>query len=117
MQEDGMQIQMEEGTARVILQGDLSVADAEQLRDLLLEALVVADVVKLDLEAVTSMDLATLQLMGSAHRTATNGGKKLAFSNCRNSVLAQARKSAGFILQQGCRPESKTSCLWVGGME
>lgn len=112
-----MQIQMEEGTARVILQGDLSVADAEPLRDMLLEAVVAADFVELDLEAVTSMDLAILQLLGSSHRTATSSGKKLAFSNCRNPVLIQARKSAGFILQRKCCANPTKSCLWVGGME
>ncbi|KAF0189451.1 MAG: sulfate transporter/antisigma-factor antagonist [Desulfobulbaceae bacterium] len=113
-----MQIQMEEGTARVILMGDLSVADAAPLRDLLLEALLAADVVKLDLEAVTSMDLATLQLLGSSHRTATTSGKQLAFTNCRNPALAQARKSAGFIKQRhGCKCNSTKACLWVGGME
>jgi anti-anti-sigma factor len=112
-----MQIQMEEGTARVILQGDLSVAVAEPLRDVLLEALGVADVVKLDLEAVTSMDLATLQLLGSSHRTATTSGKQLAFTNCRNPALAQARKAAGFIQRQGCCLNPTKSCLWVGGME
>ncbi|MBV5306891.1 MAG: STAS domain-containing protein [Desulfobulbaceae bacterium] len=112
-----MQIQVEEGRARVILQGDLSVADAEPLRDVLIEAVAAADLVELDLEAVTSIDLATLQLFGSAHRTANDGGKKLAFSNCRNPVLIQARKASGFILKTGCRPESTKSCLWVGGME
>jgi len=112
-----MQIQMEEGTARVILQGDLSVADAEPLRDVLMEAVAAADLVELDLDAVTSIDLATLQLFCSSHRTATISGKKLAFSDCRNPVLAQARISAGYIHLNGCNLNPTKSCLWVGGME
>lgn len=102
---------------QVLLDGDLSVANAAEMKDILLAALSGTDLVEVDLAKVTHMDLASLQLICSAHRTAKTSGKDLILTGTSNGVLLQTRKSAGFIRHQGCIYNPTKSCLWVGGVK
>ena len=106
-----------EEKVHVTLNGDLTVADATELKNLLLEALAARDFVEVDLTNVTGMDLSTLQLICSAHRTARTSGKELALTGTGKGVLLEARKVAGYIRHQGCMYNPTKSCLWVGGTE
>lgn len=91
-----MQVQMDGGTGRIVCEGDLGVAEAAQLQGLLQEALAEADSVAIDLEKVTGIDLAILQLFYSGHCTAKSRGKELALINDTNGLMAQIKDTAGF---------------------
>ena len=103
---------------QVALEGDLTVANAVELKNLLLEALAAeGDYIEVDLEEVTGLDLSFMQMMCSAARTAKNRGKELSLTGTKSGVLLQARKAAGYIRQLGCNYNPTKSCLWVGGTE
>ena len=102
---------------RVVLDGDLTVADAAELRNILLEALAASDHIEVDLRGVTGLDLSFLQMMCSAGRSARKLGKELFLTGTMGEVIMRARKEVGFIRNSGCNYNPTTSCLWVGGTE
>jgi anti-anti-sigma factor len=113
-----MQITTTEGKVKVMLEGNLTVANAADLRILLLEALAAeGNHIEVNLEGVTGLDLSFMQLMCSAARTARNSGKELSLAGTTSGVLLQARKAAGYIRQLGCNYNPTKSCIWVGGLE
>ena len=113
-----MHIIKEEDKVRVMLEGDLTVANAAELKTLLLEAMAAEGThIEVDLEGVSGLDLSFLQMMCSAARTARNRGKELSLTGTKSGVLLQARKAAGYIRQLGCNYNPTKSCLWVGGTE
>ena len=103
---------------QVVLDGDLTVANAVELRNLLLEALTAeGEYIEVSLEGVTGLDLSFMQMMCSAARTARNRNKELSLTGTKSGVLLQARKAAGYIRQLGCNYNPTKSCIWVGGTE
>jgi len=97
----------------VTLDGDVTLQQAEELRRILIKALVDADEVSLDMDKVEKVDLSCLQLLCSAHRSATRFTKKLAFSGRPPQVLREAVETAGFSRVTGCRLDCDKSCLWM----
>jgi anti-anti-sigma factor len=113
-----MQITTIEDKVQVMLEGELTVANAAELKNLLLEALAAkGDHIEVNLEGVTGLDLSFMQMMCSAARTARNRNKELSLTGTKGGVLLQARKAAGYIRQLGCNYNPTTSCIWVGGLE
>ncbi len=104
-------------TARLILAGDLSVAKAAELLQALRQALDEADTVavRLDEERVERIDLAFLQLMCSAHRTAVATKKRLFFEEGRAAKLTATAQAAGFLRRQSCILNPGNDCLWLVG--
>jgi len=97
--------------------GELTVPRAADLKDALVNALSNADSIEINLEEVTRIDLACLQLLCSAHRTAANTGKRLTVRDPSAPVYLEARKNAGFMYNKPCRYVSTDDCLWIGGNE
>lgn len=102
---------------RLCLEGELTVSNAAPLRERFLEALKQNDQVEIDLDQVTMVDLAGLQLLCSAHRTAVAQGKTLTLKNPLVPALQQARALSGFIFNRSCRFNPAGDCFCVGGME
>jgi anti-anti-sigma regulatory factor len=97
----------------VTLDGDVTLPQAEELRRVLIKALVDADEVCLDMEKVRKVDLSCLQLLCSAHRSATRFTKKLAFRGSLPQALRDAVESTGFSRVTGCKLDCDKSCLWM----
>ena len=97
----------------VTLDGDVTLQQAEELRCVLIKALVDADEVSLEMEKVQKVDLSCLQLLCSAHRSATRFEKKLVFSGCPPQALKDAVEVSGFSRVTGCRLDCDKSCLWM----
>jgi anti-anti-sigma regulatory factor len=97
----------------VTVDGDATLQQAEELRRVLIKALVDADEVSLDMDKVEKVDLSCLQLLCSAHRSATRFKKKFAFSGCPPQALREAVEASGFSRVTGCRLDCDKSCLWV----
>lgn len=101
---------------RLCLDGELTVSNAAAFRERFLEALKQSDQVEIDLDAVRAVDLAGLQLLCSAHRTAVVQGKTLTLKEGQVPALQKARAMSGFVLNRSCRFNPSADCFFVGGM-
>lgn len=76
------------------------------------EALAAHRPVLLDLSAVTGIDLAGLQLICSAHRTAVATGTGFSLSTPLSPLLTARAREAGFPRQAVCVGDLECACLW-----
>jgi len=96
----------------ILCDGELTLDHAEELRSVLIKALIDVDRVELDLEKVTAVDLSCLQLLCSAHRSAVRMKKLLALRHGRPDALDRAADAAGYLRRAGCTMDSQKTCLW-----
>jgi len=101
---------------RLSLEGELTVSNAVALRERFLKALGQSDQVEIDLAGVSAVDLAGLQLLCAAHRTAAAQGKTLTLKDGQVPALQQARTMSGFVFNRSCRFNPSADCFFVGGM-
>jgi hypothetical protein len=59
------------------------------------------------------VDLAFLQLLCSAHRTAVSAGKLLRLDAGSSPLFLRQLAAAGFVRHSGCMLDCGNSCLWV----
>jgi anti-anti-sigma factor len=110
-----MNMLREENRLLISLAGELTVSNAATLRTGILEALGQGEQVELDLEGVSEVDLAGLQLLCSAHRSALAQGKTLTLINAQIPALEKARQAAGFVFHRSCKFNPAGECFWIGG--
>ncbi len=79
----------------ITVDGTLSVQDAAQLKDLLIEAGTGTDQIILDLSKLKAIDMACLQLLFALSRSFLNSDKKLTFRENISDAFSAALKSAG----------------------
>jgi anti-anti-sigma factor len=94
------------------LSGELSLLQAEQLKMQLTQALEACGHVRIDVKAVTDIDLASLQLLCAAHRSAGSQGKQLALMPQPSEAFRARVVQAGLTHRDGC---GQSPCLWSGG--
>ena len=87
-----------------------TVWQAPEIRTALLEQLAAQGPFELDLGEVDEVDLTGLQLLCSAHRTATARGKEFRVTRW-SEAFERAVETAGFHRHQGC----SEGCLWIRG--
>ncbi len=87
-----------------------TVWQATAIRDALRDRLATGEPVDLDLGGVSKVDLAGLQLLCSAHRTADAQGKSFRVIRWSDTFVRMI-ETAGFLRRQGCC----TGCLWNRG--
>ena len=76
---------------------DLTIPNAPRLREALLAALAESDDVLVDCSSVESVDLAGLQVLAAAAKSASRAGKRLAFAeDGRGPALTEAAERSGF---------------------
>jgi anti-anti-sigma regulatory factor len=97
----------------ITLDGNLTVNRAEELRMLLIKVLVGADRVHVDFGSVTDVDLSCLQLLCSAHRSASRMKRRLSLSGDWPEPFRQAVEDAGYMRLAGCHLDTDHSCLWI----
>lgn len=108
-----MKVTNRKGKTYIKPRGVLSIAEAAEFKTALVDALESMDAVEINLDEVESIDLACLQLLCSAHRTASSKGKKVAVKEPLPAPFLEARKNAGFEYSKQCRFVSTDDCLWV----
>jgi anti-anti-sigma factor len=101
-----------ENSAVVTATGELAAGDVENLKTLLIKALIDADRVVLDMENVSAADLSCLQLLCSAHRSAARMNKQLELRHGRTKELNRVANETGYLRRSGCRLDSEKTCLW-----
>ena len=99
---------LDHGT-RMRLKGALTIAHAEEVKRLLLTALSGTGNVLLDAEAVMEVDLAGLQLLCAAHRTALQVGRTVIVDYAQSPLLAEALRKAGYMRHVGCMAYEEAS--------
>lgn len=97
----------------ITLDGNLTVNRAEELRMLLIKALIDADHVQVDFGPVTEVDLSCLQLLCSAHRSAGRMKRRLSLSGGWPEPFQKTLEEAGYARLSGCRFDTEHTCLWV----
>ena len=99
----------------LILDGDLTVQRAGELRAALMDSISRADNIVLNLERVTGFDLSCLQLLCAAHRSAEKLCKRLTVADTKSGLFRRVVEDAGYARHSGCIMDPATNCLWIGG--
>lgn len=103
--------------ARLTLGGSLTIESAAELRDVLRQAVDGSQEIVIQLASDTEADLACLQLLCSAHRTALAAGRQLTLaSDCPDS-FSRLTEAAGLCQRQGCAREQQVTCILAGGQQ
>ncbi|MDH4161381.1 MAG: STAS domain-containing protein [Nitrospirota bacterium] len=97
-------------TGPLVLEGELVVEHAEELKKILLEALKNGDSLDIDIEHVDQADLFGLQTLCSAHRSAMKAGKKLTLVGVQSEAFRNAVSLAGYGRAAACR--ENITCPW-----
>ena len=101
-------------TSVLKLKGNWTIERSNELKHALLEALNSGESIVIDLEGLTCLDLSTMQLFCSAHRTSLRLGKRLALHEQKSEILKRMVLDAGFVRTIGCHSDHKKKCLWIG---
>ncbi|HSQ78774.1 MAG TPA: STAS domain-containing protein [Nitrospirota bacterium] len=97
----------------ITLDGNLTVSQAGEVRMLLIKALIDAEQVRVDFGSVTDIDLSCLQLLCSAHRSASRMKKSVSLSDDWPELFKKTVEEAGYSRLAGCHLDVDHSCLWV----
>lgn len=96
----------------LVLSGELTIRHLQAIKAGLADSLRSASPVRVRLENVRELDIAFLQLLCSAHRTAADDNKPFTIDGDRDLFLALLNKS-GFRRHIGCRDNGRFPCLWL----
>ncbi len=97
------------------LAGSLTIENASAIRKKLITALMREDAVKVCIDADAAVDISFLQLLCSAHRTASKLGKSFTLGHAASGNLLAAVEGAGYFRKRGCARDREGTCLWMGG--
>jgi anti-anti-sigma regulatory factor len=100
-------------TRIILLEGDLTLPHAPEIRTAFMKALVEADDVLIRFGNVRELDLSCLQLLCSAHRSAARLKKRVRFEGDVPRKLSDAADTAGYSHLKGCKLDTENSCLWI----
>lgn len=99
----------------LILGGALTIENASAIRKMLMKMLLKEDEVVVCVDPDVSVDLSFLQLLCSAHRTASNLGKSFLLRSPDSGNFTAAVENAGYVRIKGCSHDKYGTCLWSGG--
>jgi len=105
-----------DASSRVLeLSGMLTIHYAGEIKTALMEAFSGAENLTCDLQRISEIDLAGLQLLCAAHRMALGCGISLSVNGLNENAVQPVALEAGFLRHVGCRQDASKTCLWVGG--
>ena len=78
------------------IEGELTIQKAESLKQALMGALDKMQVFRLDLNSLTRIDLAAIQLLYSAHKSAEAAGKTIELADGANDLFKNGVEAAGY---------------------
>jgi anti-anti-sigma factor len=94
------------------LVGDLTMAEAQETKKVLLEAIQEVNTLHLDLKEIESVDLSFIQLLCAAHRECFLAEKAIFLQGDVSDIMEKLLEKAGYSKQFGCSSAAKKSCLW-----
>ncbi len=95
--------------------GELTIENAESFKAILIQSMKGRNCLSLDLTSVTAADVAGLQLLCSAHKTASSLRQGFTVLGHMPSLLEEAATRAGYIRHEGCTKGADGQCLWLEG--
>lgn len=101
----------EGSSGTLTLAGSLTIQRAQELKAALLEAAGQAQQVHLNLEQVSDVDLAAIQLVCALHRQLQGTGKKLTVMGKIPPAFSRTVELSGYKV---CAGDGDTSGLWTG---
>lgn len=99
----------------LVLGGSLTIENASTLRTTFIKALMKEDDLSVCIDADAIVDVSSLQLLCSAHRTALKLGKSITLRLLDKANFLGAVDNAGYIRRRGCARDKDGTCLLVGG--
>jgi anti-anti-sigma regulatory factor len=109
----GIRIDQTDKKCVITCEGDVTHQQLHELRTSFIKMLINVDEVAVDLQNINRADLPLLQLLCSAHRSATRLDKRFSFAGVWPPILEQTAGSAGFLHQNGCSLDKDRTCLWT----
>jgi anti-anti-sigma regulatory factor len=103
---------MSEEATVVSVVGSFDIMQVQDACTRLQEALTSCGEVVLDLSAVDGIDLAGLQLVCAAHRTALEQGVRFSLVRPLTPVVEERALTAGFATPIPCQGGDGTPCIW-----
>jgi anti-anti-sigma regulatory factor len=103
------------GKGIVVINGELTIENAGEIRNILLHALTGEEELRLDLNNVTHADLTGLQLICAAHISSIKLGKRFVVNVSDSDPLKKVVRDAGFLRHIGCSVDIGKTCIWTGG--
>jgi anti-anti-sigma regulatory factor len=98
--------------ADVTVSGELNILDAEELKKVFIDALGTCGSVLMHMKDVEDIDLPSIQLLCSVHKTALHWNKTFAFRDSVPAIIRQTFISAGYSRHIGCSFDTNNTCLW-----
>ena len=105
------------GSVVVKIEGEMTVPFASEIRTNLIAAFEESKAIKVDLSAVTEIDVSGLQILCSAHRSSIQLNKQYSIVGREIERIWAAADSSGQLRQKGCAPDLCGTCIWTGGRE
>ena len=94
---------------------DLTIENVASLKATVMTSLNEREDLVIDLSGIRNVDVAGLQLLCSAHRTALTKNKQFLLVGDKLPVFRQAVKDSGYARSEGCASHGQDGCLWIGG--
>lgn len=101
-------------TGVLLLEDELTLPYAADLRTALIKALLDSDDISIAVRNVRDIDLSSLQLLCSAQRSAVRLNKRVAFTGRLPKIFKNLVAGAGFARAAGCKLDCGKNCLWTG---
>lgn len=98
----------------ITLSGELTVLSVVEIKRAMGAELRSAPAVMIALENASEADVAFLQLLCAAHRTAITTGKQMAVTGVEQQAFRQTALRGGFRRHVGCSEDSGKSCFLIG---
>jgi anti-anti-sigma regulatory factor len=95
------------------LMGDMTLAEAQEIKKALLEAVVEVDTLYIDLKEIESVDISFLQLLCASHRECFLSKKQIFLQGGVSNIMEKLLERAGYTKQCGCPPAAQMTCLWA----
>src|SRR5574340_1490904 len=91
-----------EGAAELVLDGPLTIENASAIRKKLISTLIREDEIVVCIDPDVPVDLSFLQLLCSAHRTASNLGKSFSLRHQGSGNFSAAVEDSAYDRRKGC---------------
>lgn len=106
-------IEQETNQGRLILKDDLTIDRIRDIHEIMCQSLSAVESLVIDIQDAAQIDLTFLQLLCSAHRTATASNKSIVLSGQINPVMEKAVEDHCFARGKGCGLDKTNTCLWM----
>lgn len=110
-----IKIRKNKDTACLSFIGDLTIKDVNDLKKIMFKTLQKTNAIEINLEAVTMLDLAGLQLLCAASLWLKNQNKEIHMVGEIPESVKTFIHTAGYMRDADCVMRVDGECLWVSG--